>query len=65
MESAVLDRWDRAQGFVAIRDTGVQRTSVIHVLILNDVSRTGLTARQGVKDHRHAYGRILREINAG
>ena len=53
------------KGLDAIRDTAVQAAPAIHVLILNQVPRTALTAREVAEITGMPYHRILREIRAG
>lgn len=52
-------------GLTVLRDAALQAAPVIHVLILDDVPRTGLTPREVAKVTGLTYWRVREEIKAG
>ncbi|MGH8571001.1 MAG: hypothetical protein ACREX8_00290 [Gammaproteobacteria bacterium] len=55
----------RLKGLDAITDTALVAAPAIHVLILRDVPRTGLTADETAQITGLPYKRILKEIRNG
>lgn len=53
------------KGLDAIRDAALQAAPAIHVLMLDDMPRIGLTCREVAEITGMPYSRIIREIHAG